>query len=202
MLGTFVGSVESHTCRRLLMDLPQDRFIVKDTTGYAAKMLVAPVDQRDAFWSTYADDMAAGLFSICPRGRGTGSFRVFESMKMGRCPVIISDDWIYPDRVDWPECSITIAEQNVPLLPEILESRRKDAPSLGLRAHQEWEKYYGLKTRFHWLVETCLELRNARKLPEKYAHLLAWRFALSITSLRRFRVSKMQFYEGEKRLVW
>ncbi len=42
----------------------------------------------------------AGSFSA-PRGIGASSVRIFEAMRAGRAPVIISDDWIVPPVGDW-----------------------------------------------------------------------------------------------------
>ena len=44
----------------------------------------------------YADLMAGSKFILCPRGSGTSSIRLFEAMRAGRVPVIISDNWVPP----------------------------------------------------------------------------------------------------------
>jgi len=195
-LGCFIGSLENHPVRAALGNLPADRFLIEDTSKFALKMLVGGEEQdRHQFWSHYADAIDMGAFSLCPRGRGPGSIRLFESMRMGRCPVILADEWVYPERVDWPNCSITVAERDVANLPEILEANLDRAAELGLRARQEWERIYAPNVRFHWLVEDCLAMLHARSTSEAVAGRRVWRYLFDDGNLRRYLNSKKQLYK-------
>jgi hypothetical protein len=201
-LATFIGSVENHPVRRELAKLPAHEFLVEDTSSFALKMLYGgEADQRHRFWSHYANVIASAHFALCPRGRGPGSVRLFEVMQMGRVPVIIADDWIYPPRVDWPACSITVPQAQVHCIPEILHRYRESAPAMGLRARQEWEKYYAPSARFHWLVEDCLEMLSARRVPESIAGKLVWRHLLNYRTFRLFLTSKKAIYRETGRII-
>jgi hypothetical protein len=159
-------------------------------------------DVRDAFWSHYADSMAEAAFSLCPRGKGPGSIRLFESMQMGRCPVILSDEWVLPERVDWPSCSLMVAERDAPHLPEILRAQAANAAELGLNARKEWEKYYAPDVCFHWLVEDSLELLRNRRLPESVAARLAWRYVLEPDYTRMFLRAKRNMIRDRQRFLF
>lgn len=115
-------------------------------------------------------------------------------MKMGRVPVILSDEWVYPERVDWRSCSITVPEREVARIPEILSQYESRAAEMGLRARQEWEKYYSPPVRFHWLVEDCLAMLRARRIPEAIAGRLVWRHLLNYKTFRLYLSSKKIIY--------
>ena len=202
-LGSFIGSFKNSPVRGEIGKLPTDRFLLVDTSAYSKTVLAGETaaEERHRFWSQYADAMEAGKFSLCPRGIGPGSIRVFESMQMGRCPVILSDEWVLPPHVDWPNCSIVLPEKDASHLPEILEAKEDQATVLGQNARLMWEKYYSPSVQFHWLVETCLELKQARRLPEAIAGRLIWRHAFSYRSFRRYLTSKRQIFEHDHKIL-
>ena len=201
-MGCFVGSLENHPVRLALAKLVCKRLLIEDASSYALTMLSAGEDhERNTFWSHYAEAMAASAFSLCPRGRGPGSIRLFESMCMGRCPVILSDEWVYPERVAWPDCSIHVAEKDVAKLPEILEKNQDRAGTMGARARKEWEKFYAPNVRFHWLVEDCMQMMKMRRRSEAVAGQLVWLHLLKYDNFRRYLTSKRQFYLRYGRIV-
>jgi hypothetical protein len=194
-LASFIGSIENHPVRAGFLAFPRDTFLIEDTSPFALKMLYSEVnEERCRFWSHYADVVASAPFALCPRGRGPGSVRLFEVMQMGRAPVIISDEWVYPKRVDWPACSISVPENAVERIPEILRESSSRAAELGLRARQEWEKYYAPPVRFHWLVEDCLAMREERRMPEAIAGRLIWLHLLNYRTFRLYLNSKKAIY--------
>ena len=202
-LGCFVGSLINYPVRRELKKISSDRMLVEDTSDFAQRMLyMSPEEKSQQFFPHYADIMASAAFALCPRGRGPGSIRLFEALMMGRCPVIISDEWVYPKRGDWASCSITVAERDIPQIPQILERYLPQAAELGLAARKVWEEFYSMPVRFHWLVEDCLEMLALRQRPEWLAGRLAWRHLLNATTIRRFLLSKKQIYRDTGRLVF
>ena len=57
---------------------------------------------------------------LCPRGEGTSSIRLFESLRMGRPPVIISDQWVPPEGPAWDTFSVRIPERRIHTIPDRL----------------------------------------------------------------------------------
>lgn len=71
------------------------------------------------------------LFSLCPRGYGITSFRMYESLELGCIPIYIVEDdvnhWTpFADNVDWNKLSILIKESEIINLPSILKSMTKN----------------------------------------------------------------------------
>ena len=76
----------------------------------------------------YAEALRLSRFFVCPRGNGVGSIRLFETMKAGRVPIIISNSYVLPAGVDWSSCSVQVAEK------DIRDSSRQDKEQPGLLA--------------------------------------------------------------------
>ena len=203
-LACFVGSFNTHPVRASLARIASNRILIEDTSAFSSATLTRATaeEKRQSFWPRYADLMASGAFSLCPRGRGTGSVRLFETMRMGRCPVIISDEWVYPERVDWASCSLTLRQKDVDSLPEFLEENLPRAPELGRQARQQWEKFYGLPVRFHWLVEDCLAILQQRRVPEAIVGRLVWRHLVHSPNLLNFLRAKTKLYRQTGKLMF
>ncbi len=200
-LACFLGASNSHPIRRSLFELRSDRILMEDTskrrdilTDFETPAL------RAQFWSAYADSMASALFSLCPRGAGAGSVRLFESMKMGRACVIISDAWQPNDGVDWDSFSIQVAEKDISAIPGILEQHAGRAAEMGLRARSEWEKWFSEKVRFHRVVELCLDIRQNRRFSGPLRRLFDQRHIL--LHPRLFLRSRKILYRKHHRIFW
>lgn len=202
-LASFVGSRTTHPVREKLFQLSCNRIYVKDTSAYGAHTTYhGEPAERARFWQDYAESMADALFSLCPRGRGTGSIRLFESMKMGRACVIISDDWVPNEHVNWEDFSIRIAEREVARIPKILEREAHRAPQMGAQARRAWEEHFSERVRFHRVVELCLEIQrqggNGRI--KRWARTL--RQTANPKNLRWYLNSKKDLYRNTGKLYW
>ena len=63
-------------------------------------------------------------FSICPRGYGPTSFRLYESIQMGTVPIYISDKFFLPyiEFLDWSEFAILLKSRKISSLPRKLNN--------------------------------------------------------------------------------
>lgn len=71
----------------------------------------------------WRDGMARSTFSLCPRGLGRASFRLYEAMALGSIPIYIWDDreWLpFQDRLDWSEFAISLPIDAMDELPDRL----------------------------------------------------------------------------------
>lgn len=171
LLWSFVGSKNTHTIRTRLFELADPESFVKDTSGKALEHLSGSSDrsQRQKFHQEFTELLQQSEFVVCPRGAGAASMRIFEAMRAGRAPVIISDEWTPPPFVDWDACSLRIAEKQVSQLPQFLRSHRCHARRLGLSARQEWLKVFSDEGLFHHTVEASMVI-----LRERPNNVLVW----------------------------
>jgi hypothetical protein len=122
----------------------------------------------------YAELTKATKFVLCPRGVSASSVRLFETMRMGRVPVILSDGWIPPVGPRWDEFSLRVPERDFTQLPALLERFEPEAVTMGGLARKEWERWFSEEVVFHQLVELCLDIRAKRKLPESLSRWTAY----------------------------
>lgn len=119
--------------------------------------------RSDADRKVFLEEMRASWFVVCPRGLAPSTLRVYETMQLGRVPVILSDEWEPPRGVPWPDFSLRVRESNVHALPSILEGRRRDAREMGRLARHAWERWMrpGPTLLRRWLeaIEEIMELR-------------------------------------------
>lgn len=163
-LASFVGNRTSHPVREQLFHFNRRDIYVRDTSSVSGRITYhGGPEERARFWSEYADSIAASRFSLCPRGAGAGSIRLYESMKMGRACVILSDEWQPNSGIDWDSFSITVAERDAAMIPEILERAAGRCVEMGMRARQTWEDHFSERVRFHRMVELCLDIRREGK---------------------------------------
>jgi len=156
-LYSFLGAA-SHRCRKGVLALGDRTPAIQDTSGFNV-WDCSPEDRVEAE-RRYANIMAESLYVLCPRGIGTSSYRLFETMQAGRAPVIISDQWVEPQHVDW-DFALRIRESDVAEIPEWLQSRASEARDRGEAARAAWEEAYGPAVIFDTIAESVVKLRES-----------------------------------------
>ncbi len=162
-LFSFVGSTASHPVRRRLMSIHHPHALLVDTrAGIGDPGPLARADyERPDYERQYADSIRQSAFVLCPRGGGPSSFRLFETMMLGRVPVIVSDQWVPPVGPDWESFSLRIKEAEIHTIPGVLEERAPEAGHMGETARVAWLDWFSESASFHRVVEWCLELTRS-----------------------------------------
>jgi hypothetical protein len=161
VLGAFRGNLRGHEVRRKLFALwgRDPRFSLEATDSWLHH---SAVEQ-----GRFVDQIRGAFFSLCPRGWSPNSHRIFESMALGRCPVLIADDWNPPAGVDWSQCAVFLAEKKLADLSRFLEERREVAIALGAKAQENWASTFAPEVRMrHYLglLRNLLENRPSGHL--------------------------------------
>jgi Exostosin family len=183
-LFSFAGNCETAKVRAPLSALKHDRAIVLDTSGDVGRREGQTAEIYARYTSRYLELLADSKFILCPRGAGPSSIRLFETMRAGRVPVIISDEWAEPVGPEWQTFSVRIPERDVVSIPQRLERLEGVAAEMGLRARRAWETHFALDVVFHWLVEQCLAMKSARRWPERVQQ---WLVRRKLFTVRHFR---------------
>ena len=193
-LYAFSGAIKNHPVRARVVGLRHPRGLVKDTSSIPNPQrqrdgLLSP---HDSYITNYIHVLRTTKFILCPRGIGTSSWRIFETIKAGRVPVIISDDWFPPPGPDWGKFSIRVAERDVEQIPNLLESIEPEAPALARTAVQAWDGYYSKYTMFHTIVEGCLAIKSRRKIPIRVRALPYYAATLNPNFIRHWFLSDLK----------
>ena len=166
LLFSFVGAAQNAKVRRDLLLLRHPRGKCIDTSDRATTVWHDPA-QRAVFVDDYANSLADTKFALCPRGCGVSSMRLFEAMRVGCVPVILSDEWVPPSGPNWDDFSVRVPEREVASLPRLLEELEPTAQAKSVIARQIWADWFADEVTFHRLVEWCLELARSRVVSER-----------------------------------
>ena len=172
LLFSFIGDLRGIPVREAIATITHPRGVIRDTGGDPANDddCAEPVHAR--FHQEFADTLANSKFSLCPRGAGTSTFRLFETMKAGRVPVILADDWVAPEGPAWDSFALVVKEHDARFLPDILEKREDAAARMGTIAREQWDLWFSESVAFHRIVESCLSIQRSRRWPERTARVV------------------------------
>jgi hypothetical protein len=169
-LYSFDGTPNSEA-RRKIFKLQHPRGIVKAT--YSNIYGNQPVDIK----LKYAELITESKFVLSPRGTGTSSLRLFETMRAGRVPVIVSDNWVYPKGPCWDEFALFIPERNIKNIPDILEKEEETWKERSLLARENWERFFAFDTIFNYYIDSLLTLKSTMNVmapPSRVLHNIAF----------------------------
>ena len=166
LLFSFMGSM-SHPLRYKVAKLSHPRAVVEDTSKFnffqGTNDQLAQQREHDQK-KRYCEITERSKFVLCPRGAGTSSFRLFETLGLGRVPVILSDSWPPIPGPDWDKCAIFVPEAEISELPHLLEERESEFETLAANARITWNTWFAPEVRFHVLVEACIALKKSDTL--------------------------------------
>lgn len=141
---SFIGHCGTHKIREDLLKLYPEHCFSTDNVWMSKKHR-----------NQYLDMMGRSKFSLTPRGTGISSIRLFESLKMGSVPVIISDDIELPFSDKWKEFSVTIKEDELDTIEEVL-SKFNDSKikEMSKKGQEFWEEYCSDENLYKTIIMT------------------------------------------------
>ena len=122
----------------------------------------------------YLVEMTNSKYVICPRGLGTTSYRLYETMQLGRVPIIISDQWVPPYNLDWDSFSIRIAEHQVEQIPDILKKMESTWKEMAVTARKTWKSCINPIYQIDFLLKELFSLAQASR-PNAAEYIRRWR---------------------------
>ena len=174
-LFSFVGNVgTAPRVRGAVMNLPSQRAFLMDSSS----------GQSDGD-SEYARIIEESKFVICPRGLGPSTWRVFETMRAGRVPVVVSDQWYPPRGPRWEEFALIIGEKQIDEIPDRLAEVERLAEDMGRKAYEEWKLNFSLSTAFNWIGDTLEMIQGSRESCRAVIHRTPLKEALGSPVHRR-----------------
>jgi hypothetical protein len=161
LLFSFVGG-NTHRIREAVLRLKHDRCLIEDTSGFVFYATDSPgyADRVQRYRAILSDSK----YVLCPRGHGTASFRLVETLAAGRVPVIISDQWMEPEGLDWSSFSLRVPESEVESIPHLLEQKEHDYQRMAHAAALAYDEHFAPISSTGKIVGLCSDLLSAGPL--------------------------------------
>jgi hypothetical protein len=185
ILFSFLGNSQIPV-RRQLLKLKSPRAIIEDTSSFNAFFAKEQTNNH----ARYADVLRRSKFVLCPRGSGTSSIRLFETLRAGRVPIIISDQWVAPDGPDWSSCSLRVRERNIADIAQIASDLEPRWTEMSSAARQVWGDWFSDQVLFDRMGDALAAITKERMIPEYIAQRIPsipewdWRLRRGIYHLR------------------
>jgi hypothetical protein len=155
-LFSFIGDPATHPIRQELLKLKHPQAILRSASGISA--MAMDTQTRAAFHRRFIEETLDSLFVLCPRGLGASSMRLFETMELGRAPVVVADSWLPVAHLPWNEFALFVKEKDVEQIPSLLESHRDQAVAMGIRARAVWDQHFSPAHVLESLISTAQDL--------------------------------------------
>lgn len=123
----------------------------------------------------YVEFLRRTKFVLCPRGIGVGTARFYETLKAGRVPVLISDRFVLPARIDWSTCLVVVKENELERIPEAVAQAMPRWPQMAAEARRVWEEHFSLEKTLDYLAANIEDLahRPEKVTPAMQAHFMS-----------------------------
>jgi Exostosin family len=180
ILFSFLGA-PNHKLRRRIYALNEPDGIVEDTSAFSLWRPLPPAEVEEHS-RHYASILGRSKFVLCPRGAGTSSYRLFETMQAGRAPVLISDQWVEPVGPDWSRFLLRVPEADVESLPAVLRRHEHEAAERGAAAREAWLRWFAPDVCFTTAVDAAAAILDASSPAD------GWRRCLSSLEAARVRL--------------
>lgn len=162
-LFSFVGSTSSRPRYDVVALMNQGSNGVQDTSDF--NVHDCTTDTKAAQGKNFAQTMAESHFMLCPKGIGTSSYRLFESLEAGVAPVIIANQWVPTPHINW-DFAVRVDERDIESIPSLLRSIEDEAADRGAAARAAWESAYAPDVMFDTVAESLEWLLEERRYME------------------------------------
>jgi hypothetical protein len=164
ILFSFLGNSQI-PLRREILKLKSPRAIIEDTSSFNPFFAQEQTNNH----ARYAEVLRRSKFVLCPRGSGTSSIRLFETLRAGRVPIIISDHWVPPEGPDWSTCSLRVREQNTAGIPSLTSDMESRWSEMANNARQVWNDWFSDQVLFDRFGDALSAISARRVIPESVA---------------------------------
>lgn len=117
--GAITHSIRNQVLSTLINSKINTDFIIRESFWAHTEMT------KDEARIGYIKNMTDNSFILCIRGAGNFSYRLYETMMMGRIPIIIDSEQVFPfeNIIDYSEFSIRISIDDLDKLESIISDK-------------------------------------------------------------------------------
>jgi hypothetical protein len=142
LIMSFLGSYSTHPIRKVIGDyLNSKEGCLSQNTGDWHFYKKGEELQNCA--KTYIETIGNSKISLCPKGTGPSTIRLWESMAMGAVPMIISDSLQLPleKSIEWDKHIITVPEKESDNLDKYIPSNDR-LKSMSKNCIETYKEYF------------------------------------------------------------
>jgi hypothetical protein len=151
LLAAWRGNLKSSALRTKLLKAfgGHPRFRIETSESW--------LDHSRTEMEHYVELVISSKFSLCPTGWAAATFRIYESMALGICPVIMADEFVPPQGPEWDAFAVKVPEKRFMDLESILQEKEPQAMEMGQLGRKAWERYFCPSVIYRYYVDALLE---------------------------------------------
>ena len=146
---SFIGSL-THPIRQEVFHS------LKDKSNYILSMDQWSDTITENKATTFRSIMERSKFTLCPRGYGVTSYRLYEALQLGSVPVFVYDKPWFPweTELDWDEFSVLIRREEIPYIDSILkEYNEQDIINMSQRGQELYQSHFSMEATYKIITE-------------------------------------------------
>lgn len=160
---SFVGSILEGSLRHKIYNI-----FVNDTDFYfSPQNWTTNVHQTRL--DHFIETTKRSKFTLCPRGYGAQSFRVYETLQLNSVPVIVYDkEWLpFKDEVDWSTFSVLVHESEIHLLKEkLLQISDEQITCMLNKGKEIYNNFFTLEKTSQQILKYLQNLTSRKHWPD------------------------------------
>lgn len=168
-LASWRGNTKSNKVR-----LKMAKYLMSEP-GFCLETTDSWMDHQHEEKRTYIDLMLNAKYSLCPAGWAPASFRIYESMALGKCPVILADEFVPPKGPKWSNFALFFPQKQILNLPAFLLENEHLHDLLGKRALQAWNDFFCREVIAKYYTESLFSLINSTPITSNKHEIKRWK---------------------------
>lgn len=140
----------------------QTNFILR--AQYKAGVRIKGGDEEKTVRTEFYQNMLDSDYVLCVRGTGNFSARFYETLAIGRIPVVVETDQLWPlsDSINWNEYGLFVSQNDIKHLSERLlifhnNLSNDDFEHLQRKCRKLWEDKLGIEEFIHHTITKVIE---------------------------------------------
>jgi hypothetical protein len=138
---SFIGAVTHKVRFDLLHSMHQRPGVVISADHWTPEIATEKID-------LFRNIAEQSIFSLCPRGYGATSYRLYESIQLGSIPVYVSDRHLLPwsDEIDWSDFCVVRSEKEIPVIyEELMNFTGTKVSQMQAMLQKVWNEYFSIE---------------------------------------------------------
>ena len=146
---SFVGSVTHNIRYKLLNEINQKPGVFINAMNWSENIAQDKI-------KLFKEVTETSIFSLCPRGYGATSYRLYEAMQLGAIPVYISNKHLLPwsDELDWKKFCVIVEEKEIlGITNRLLNFKSRIVRNMQEELMTVWKNHFSIEASYKHIVK-------------------------------------------------